>query len=150
MDEDAPAACNSSGSPAGLAVAAKEEEGRRMRLKSVLKTVPVIALIAAILYVAAHRPTVPGTEEVYTGIVSDRAMSVVEEKDCKLVCLCESRRYIGISFDDGGGNCFWIADVCEEPEHARPSDRVRIETAEEKGTGLRVVTKITLLEKLSF
>ena len=122
-----------------------------MRRKSVLKTVMVIALIAAVLHVAAHRPTVPGTEEAYTGIVADRAMSIVDWLMFdKAPFLAESRPYIGISFDGGGGDCFWIADVCDEPERARPGDRVRIETAEEEGTGLRVVTKITLLEKLSF
>ena len=117
-----------------------------MRRKSVLKTVMVIALIAAVLHVAAHRPTVPGTEEAYTGIVADRAMSIVDWLMFdKAPFLAESRPYIGISFDGGGGDCFWIADVCDEPERARPGDRVRIETAEEEGTGLRVVTKITLL-----
>ena len=62
--------------------------------------------------------------------------------------LAESRPYIGLAFDGGGGDCFWIADVCDEPERAMPGDRVRIETAEEE-SGLRVVTKITLLEKLN-
>ena len=110
----------------------------------------VIALIAAMLYVAAHRPTVPGTEEIFEGTVSDRAMSVVDYVLYdKAPFLAESRPYIGLAFDGGGGDCFWIADVCDEPERARPGDRVRIETAREERSGLRVVTKITILEKLN-
>lgn len=109
----------------------------------------VIVLIAAMLYVAAHRPTVPGTEEIFEGTVSDRAMSVVDYVLYdKAPFLAESRPYIGLAFDGGAGDCFWIADVCDEPERARPGDRVRIETAKEGRSGLRVVTKITILEKL--
>ena len=113
-----------------------------------------VAPVACELYRREYGPpreTVPGTEELYTGIVADRAMGIVDWLTFdKAPFLAESRPYIGISFDDGGGDCFWIADVYGEPERARPGDRVRIEVAEEKDTGLRVVTKITLLEKLSF
>lgn len=93
------------------------------------------------------REIIPGTEEVYTGLVSDRAMGIVDWLTFdKAPFLAESRPYIGISFADGSGNCFWLADVCEESERAHPGNRVRIETAEEKGTAFRVVTKIILLE----
>ena len=114
----------------------------------------LVAPVAWELYQREYGPpreTVPGTEEVYTGIVADRAMSIVDYALYdKAPFLTESRPYVGISFDTGGGNCFWIADVCDEPERARPGDRVRIETAIEEDSGFRVVTKIVLLEKLSF
>ena len=127
-------------------------------LKLLLLAVVVFGVIAAAFIVPVvgelhrrDRETVPGTEEVYEGLVSDRAMSIVDWHTFdKAPFLAESRPYIGISYDDGGGNCFWIADVCDEPEHAYAGDRVRIETAVEESTGFRVVTKIVLLEKLSF
>lgn len=131
-------------------------------LKLLLLAVVVFGVIAAAFAVPVAwelyrreygppRKTVPGTEEVYTGIVSDRAFAIVDWMLYdKAPFLTESRPYIGISFDDGGGTTFWVADACEEPERANPGDRVRMETAEEKGSGLRVVTKVILLEKLSF
>ena len=165
MDEDAPAACNGSGGAVGLALAA-EKAKMNVQVKALLKLLLLAVVVFGVIVAAFTVPvawelyrreygppckTVPGTEEVCTGIVSDRAFGIVDWMLYdKAPFLAESRRYIGISFDDGGGSCFWIADVCEEPERANPGDRVRMETAEEKGTGLRVVTKITLLEKLSF
>ena len=131
-------------------------------LKLLLLAVVVFGVIAAAFAVPVAwelyrreygppRKTVSGTEEVYTGIVSDRAFGIVDWMLYdKAPFLTESRPYIGISFDDGGGTTFWVADACEEPEWANPGDRVRMETAEEKGSGLRVVTKLILLEKLSF
>ena len=118
-------------------------------MKMLLPAALLIAVIAGAVWVSAVRPTVPGTEEVYEGIVADRAMSVVDWLMFdKAPFLAESRPYVGLAFDGGGGDCFWIADVCDEPERAMPGDRVRIETAEEE-SGLRVVTKITVLEKLN-
>ena len=131
-------------------------------LKLLLLAVVVFGVIAAAFVVPVvgelhwreygpPRETVPGTEEVYEGLVSDRAMSIVDWHTFdKAPFLAESRQYFGISYDDGGGNCFWVGDVCDEPERARPGDRVRIETAIEEDSGFRVVTKIVLLEKLSF
>ena len=121
----------------------------KMEMKMLLPAALLIAVIAGAVWVSAVRPTVPGTEEVYEGIAADRAMSVVDWLMFdKAPFLAESRPYIGLAFDGGGGDCFWIADVCDEPERAMPGDRVRIETAEEE-SGLRVVTKITVLEKLN-
>ena len=131
-------------------------------LKLLLLAVVVFGVVAAAFAVPVAwelyrreygppRKTVSGTEEVYTGIVSDRAFAIVDWMLYdKAPFLTESRPYIGISFDDGGGTTFWVADACEEPVRANPGDRVRMETAEEKGSGLRVVTKVILLEKLSF
>lgn len=161
MDEDAPAACNGSGSTAGLAVAAEKAKMKKLcrTLFSIFsKGIVFLLLIECILIGAKHwreygppRETVPGTEEVYTGLISDRGRCIVDwHLFDKAPRLAESRPYIGISFDDGGGTTFWVADACEEPERANPGDRVRMETAEEKGSGLRVVTKVILLEKLSF
>ena len=119
-------------------------------VKMLLPAILLLAVIAGAIWVSAVRPTVPGTEEVYEGIVADRAMDIVDYMLYdKAPFLAESRPYIGMTFDGGGGDCFWIADVCDEPERAMPGDRVRIETAEEE-SGLRVVTKIVIQEKLSF
>ena len=130
-------------------------------LKLVLLAVVVFGVIAAAfigpvaweVYRREYGPprkTVPGTEEVCEGLVFDRAMSIVDWHTFdKAPFLAESRQYFGISYDDGGGNCFWVGDVCDEPEHAYAGDRVRIETAVEESTGFRVVTKIVLLEKFS-
>ena len=121
----------------------------KKEMKMLLPAALLIAVIAGAVWVSAVRPTVPGTEEVYEGIVADRAMDIVDDiLFDKAPFLAESRPYIGLAFDGGGGDCFWIADVCKEAERAMPGDRVRIETAEEE-SGLRVVTKITLLEKLN-
>ena len=94
------------------------------------------------------RETIPGTEEVYTGLVSDRAMGIVDWLTFdKAPFLAENRPYIGVAFEDGGGECFWLADLCEETEPAYRGDRVRVETAVEKETGFRVATRIALLKK---
>lgn len=126
-------------------------EKGNVNMKKFLKNLLIWVLIVGGLVAVSRWPrkTVTGTEEIYEGTVIDSAMSVVEEKDCKFICTCESRSYIGIVLKDGSGVMFWESDRCEEKVPAFRDDVVRIETAIEEATGFRVATKITVLEKVS-
>lgn len=77
---------------------------------------------------------------IYVGTVVDRAMSKVNESDLT------GRAYIGIEFDDGTGEIFWLARGYELPEALELGDRVEIESEYEKGTGLLVATKVSVIE----
>lgn len=77
---------------------------------------------------------------IYVGTVVDRAMSKVNENDLT------GRAYIGIEFDDGTGELFWLARGYELPEELELGDRVEIESEIEKSTGLLVATKVSVIE----
>ena len=78
---------------------------------------------------------VEGSEQTYTGIVCDRAMSVVNEGDK------QGRAYFIIT-TDSEEICFWLADDCETD--AQIGDKVTIESAIEEKTNLLVATSITV------
>ena len=85
--------------------------------------------------VACGNNFVDGSEKTYSGTVTDRAMSVVNEGDR------HGRPYIIIST----GNediCFWFAKDCETD--AEIGDKVIIESAIEEQTNLLVATSITV------
>lgn len=81
---------------------------------------------------------VEGSEKTYYGIVTDRAMSVVNEGD--LV----GRPYIIISTADGTETCFWMKKnySCD----AQIGDTVTIESSIEEETNLLVAMKVTVEE----
>lgn len=76
------------------------------------------------------------SEKTYCGIVTDHAMSVVNEGDIV------GRSYIIISTADDTEICFWMKKNhgCE----AKVGDMVTIESAIEEGTNLLVATKVTV------
>lgn len=77
---------------------------------------------------------------IYVGTVVDRAMSKVNENDLT------GRAYIGIEFDDGTGEIFWLARGYELPEELELGDRVEIESEIEKNTGLLAATQVSIIE----
>jgi len=104
-----------------------------------------IGLIIAIVCVltmsgCGSDKTVEGSEKTYYGVVTDRAMSVVNEGDRT------GRPYIIISTADGEETCFWMKTNhrCD----AKIGDTVTIESAIERETNLLVATKVTVEESL--
>ena len=81
---------------------------------------------------------VAGSEQVYTGIVSDRAMSEFQNWH---------RSYISIKLPDGNGLLFWEERGRDSIEEASIGDIVEIESALEEDTGVLVALNATVLEK---
>ncbi|MBR5261406.1 MAG: zf-HC2 domain-containing protein, partial [Oscillospiraceae bacterium] len=77
-------------------------------------------------------------QAVYYGTLVDRAMSKVDENDLT------GRAYIGVEFDDGTGEIFWLAHGYELPEGIALGDRVEIESDIEQITGLLIATRVSL------
>lgn len=104
----------------------------------------IVFLICALLLsgCAGDKPRI-GTEKTYYGTIVDRAMSVVDERAWPK----KSRSYVGIQFDNGEEELFWIATGCES--EAVQGDYVQIESAIEDNTGLLIATDIIILEKKS-
>jgi len=100
----------------------------------------LIIAIACVLtmFGCGSNKTVEGSEKTYYGIVTDRAMSVVNEGDRT------GRPYIIISTADGTETCFWMKANyrCE----AQIGDTVTVESAMEEGSNLLVATKVTVEE----
>ena len=78
---------------------------------------------------------VEGSEKTYSGIVTDRAISVVNEGDR------HGRSYIIISTDDEDV-CFWLIKDCETD--AKIGDKVIIKSAIEEQTNLLVAINVTI------
>ena len=100
------------------------------------KLITLLLLMVLLLsLVACGNKLVDGSEKTYSGTVTDRAMSVVNEGDR------HGRPYIIIST----GNediCFWFAKDFET--NAKVGDKVIIESAIEEQTNLLVATSITV------
>lgn len=98
----------------------------------------LVIFCALNLFGCGSNKTVEGSEKTYYGIVTDRAMSVVNEGDRT------GRPYIIISTADGTETCFWMKTNyrCE----AKIGDTVTIESAMEEGSNLLVATKVTVEE----
>ena len=102
-------------------------------MKKLIAFTLVMALLLSL--VACGNKLVDGSEKTYSGTVTDRAMSVVNEGDR------HGRPYIIIST----GNediCFWFAKGCET--NAKIGDKVIIESAIEEQTNLLVSTSIVV------
>jgi len=87
--------------------------------------------------------TVEGTEQVFYGTVTDRAMDKIDRNDR----FSPSRPYIGVSLADGGGTVVWRRAY--DRTDVQVGDYVRIDAAEEENTGLLLAVEITVLEKKS-
>ena len=98
----------------------------------------LILIFACVLnLVACDSKLVEGSEKTYCGIVTDRAMSVVNEEDY------QGRAYISITT----GNedlMFWLTKDCET--NAKIGDKVIIESAMEERTNLLAATNVTVIE----
>ena len=95
----------------------------------------LLSLVCMLGLVGCSSKLVEGSEKTYSGTVTDRAMSVVNEGDR------QGRSYIIIST----GNddiCFWLAKECET--NAKIGDKVIIESAIEEETNLLVAISITV------
>ena len=95
----------------------------------------LLALICALNLLACGSKLVEGSEKTYSGMVTDRAMSVVNEGDR------EGRSYIIITADNEE-ICFWLTEECET--NAQIGDTVTIESAIEEGTNLLVATSVVV------
>lgn len=84
---------------------------------------------------ACSNSLVEGSEKIYYGTVTDRAMSVVNEGDR------QGRAYIIISTDNEDVQ-FWLTKDCETD--AEIGDKVIVESAIEEQTNLLVATNITV------
>lgn len=111
----------------------KEQKQRMGRIGLIIAIVCVLTMLGC-----GSDKTVEGSEKTYYGVVTDRAMSVVNEGDRT------GRPYIIISTADGAETCFWMKTNyrCE----AQIGDTVTIESAEEEGSNLLVATKVTVEE----
>ena len=95
----------------------------------------LLTLICIYGLVGCNRKLIEGSEKTYSGIVTDRAMSVVNEGDR------QGRSYISITT----GNedlLFWLTTDCETD--AKIGDKVIIESAIEEQTNLLVATSIAV------
>lgn len=95
----------------------------------------LLLLVCMLCAVGCSSKLVEGAEKTYSGTVTDRAMSVVNEGDRK------SRSYIIITTDDEA-LCFWLAKDCET--NAKIGDTVTVESAIEEGTNLLVATSVVV------
>ena len=95
----------------------------------------LLALALPLGLTACGKNLVEGSEETYSGTVTDRAMSVVNEGDR------QGRAYISITTDKGDV-LFWLTKGCET--NAQIGDKVIIESAIEEQTSLLVATNITV------
>ena len=98
-------------------------------------TALLLLLVCMLGLVGCSSKLLEGSEKTYSGTVTDRAMSVVNEGDRR------GRPYIIIST----GNediCFWFAKNFET--NAKVGDKVIIESAIEEQTNLLVATSITV------
>ena len=99
----------------------------------------VLAMICMFALVSCgSSKLIEGSEKTYYGIVTDRAMSVVNEGDR------EGRPYIIISTEDNTEICFWFVKHCES--NAKIGDVVTIESAIEEQTDLLVAISVTVNE----
>lgn len=92
-------------------------------------------MVLLLSLVACGNKLVDGSEKTWSGIVTDRAMSIVNEGDR------QGRAYIIIT-SNNEDVCFWFAKDFET--NAQVGDRVIIKSAVEEGTNLLVVTGITI------
>lgn len=95
----------------------------------------VLAMVLILCLAACDSKLVEGSEKTYYGIVTDCAMSVVNEGDR------QGRAYISISTDNEDV-LFWLAKDCET--NAKIGDKVIVESAIEEQTTLLVATSITV------
>ena len=101
------------------------------------RIVALFLLLGCILsLVGCGRKLVDGSEKTYAGTVTDRAMSVVNERDR------HGRAYIIISTDDED-ICFWLTKDCKTD--AKIGDKVIVESAIEEETNLLVATSIVVV-----
>ena len=100
------------------------------------KLIALLLIIVMLLSLAAcGNKLVEGSEKTYYGVVTDRAMSVVNEGDR------QGRAYISITTDNEDIQ-FWLAKDCET--NAKIGDKVIIESAIEEQTNLLVATSVTV------
>ena len=125
--------------------AAAEGNSVKRTLKKLL--IAAAAVCCVMVFHAAREGvfngTVEGTEQVFYGTVTDRAMDKIDWNRR----FSPSRPYIGVSLADGGGACFWLPAYGRT--EAQVGDYVRIDAAEEENTGLLLAVEITVLEKKS-
>ena len=95
----------------------------------------VLAMVLILCLAACGSKLVGGSEKTYYGIVTDCAMSVVNEGDR------QGRAYISISTDNEDV-LFWLVRDCET--NAKIGDKVIVESAIEEQTNLLVATSITV------
>lgn len=95
----------------------------------------LLVLVCVLGLVGCSSKLVEGSEKTYSGTVTDRAMSVVNEGDR------QGRSYIIISTGDED-ICFWLTKACET--NAKIGDEVIIESAIEEQTDLLIATSITV------
>ena len=95
----------------------------------------VLASCCILSLAACRGKLVEGSEKTYSGTVCDRAMSVVNEGDR------QGRAYMIISTGEED-ICFWLTTDCES--NAKIGDKVRIESAIEEQTNLRVATSVVI------
>ena len=95
----------------------------------------LLALFCLLSLVACSGKLVEGSEKTYYGTVTDRAMSVVNERDR------QGRAYISITTDSGDIQ-FWLTEDCETD--AQIGNNVIVESAIEEQTNLLVATSITV------
>ena len=95
----------------------------------------LMTMVLLLSLVACSNKLVDGSEKTYSGIVTDRAMSVVNEGDR------QGRAYISITTDNGDIQ-FWLTKNCETG--AKIGDKVIVESAMEEQTNLLVATSITV------
>ena len=95
----------------------------------------LLVLVCVLSMVGCSGNLVEGSEKTYHGIVTDRAMSVVNEGDR------QGRAYISITTDNEDIQ-FWLSKDCET--NAKIGDKVIVESAIEEKTSLLVATSITV------
>ena len=105
-----------------------------------MKRLIAVLLIALLLSGCTSRSLVEGSEAIYYGTVTDRAMSSTSYDKY-------GRPYINILTDTDETMCFWSTTKDDRiPTGIHVGDYVEIESATENETGYLVVVSITKLE----
>lgn len=98
-------------------------------------TALLLVFVCVLSMVGCSSNLIEESEKTYHGIVTDRAMSVVNEGDR------QGRAYISITTDNEDIQ-FWLSKDCET--NAKIGDKVIVESAIEEKTSLLVATSITV------
>lgn len=117
-----------------------------MKLPNTLSTALALLLPAAFAAAVAYEASqpnqpIPGTEQTYTGVVTDRHMAQVNERSF----WDTSRAYILLRLPDGSEQGFWLAEDCSDSDGAVVGTAVLLESAVEEDTQLPIATSITVL-----
>lgn len=120
---------------------------QRQRQKRIVVII-IAALILAVVFAAVlarkrYYALIPGTEEICEGVVTELAAGRIDPQKPR----SESRSYIGMTDVYGEGHTFFeMKKRVQANSRIRLGDRVIVHVAVQRGTGLKVITMVEILQ----